>query len=64
MRQIGVAEPLRAVINTNVWISAFINPLGAPQRLVLAFLAGVLAPVISNPMIDELVRVALRPRVN
>jgi uncharacterized protein len=52
-----------AVIDTNVWVSAFLNPAGFPARLIQAGKTGNFLFVSSLPLIDELREVLLRPRL-
>lgn len=52
-----------AVIDTNVWVSAFLNPVGFPARLVKAGKDGAFLIVSALPLLDELHDVLLRPRV-
>jgi putative PIN family toxin of toxin-antitoxin system len=52
-----------AVIDTNVWVSAFLNPAGLPARLVSAGRAGRVALVTSTPLLEELRDVLCRPRI-
>jgi putative PIN family toxin of toxin-antitoxin system len=54
---------MRGVVDTNVWISALLNPAGAPAAVRKALEAGLFDLVISRPMVDELGRVAARPRL-
>lgn len=51
------------VIDTNVWVSAFLNPDGFPARLILAGKTGNFSIVSSLPLVDELQEVLLRPRI-
>jgi hypothetical protein len=51
------------VIDTNVWVSAFLNPDGFPARLILAGKTGNFLIVSSLPLLDELQEVLLRPRI-
>ena len=51
------------VIDTNVWISAFLNPEGFPARLIQAGQTGGFSIVSSLPLLDELQEVLLRPRI-
>ena len=51
------------VIDTNVWVSAFLNPQGFPARLVQAGKAGGFLSVSSLPLLNELQGVLLRPRI-
>ncbi|HXZ44373.1 MAG TPA: putative toxin-antitoxin system toxin component, PIN family [archaeon] len=55
--------PPRVVVDTNVWVSAFLNPRGYPARLILRWRAGDLRVVTSPPLLDELARVLARPRL-
>lgn len=52
-----------AVVDTNVWISAFLNPEGFPARLIRAGRAGNFLIVSSLPLLQELQEVLLRPRI-
>ena len=52
-----------AVIDTNVWVSAFLNPAGFPARLIRAGKTGNFLVVSSLPLLDELQEVLLRPRL-
>lgn len=54
---------MRAVIDTNVWISALLNPHGAPARVMEAFRAGRFTVVLSQPLLNELRQVLMRPRL-
>ena len=54
---------MRAVIDTNVWISALLNPAGAPARILAALQAERFALVTSETVLDELERVRARPRI-
>jgi putative PIN family toxin of toxin-antitoxin system len=67
---LGLREPkqnkrgmLAAVIDTNVWVSAFLNPSGFPARLIQAGKIGRFQIISSLPMLDELSEVLLRPRL-
>lgn len=51
------------VIDTNVWVSAFLNPEGFPARLIQAGKIGSFSIVSSLPLLDELQEVLLRPRI-
>ena len=48
---------IRAVIDTNIWVSAILNPFGFPSRLRKSFAEGLFQPVISEPMFLELAEV-------
>ena len=48
---------MRATIDTNVWISALVNPAGAPARILAALQAERFTLVTSEPLLAELERV-------
>lgn len=52
-----------AVIDTNVWVSAFLNPDGYPARLIRAGKDGMFFIVSALPLLDELQEVLRRPRI-
>lgn len=54
---------LRAAIDTNVWISALLFPSGMPGKVLLALADRAFTPVISEPLIAEIVDVSQRPRI-
>lgn len=54
---------IRAVIDTNIWVSAILNPFGFPSRLRYSFTKCLFQPVISEPMFLELAEVLNRPRI-
>lgn len=54
---------VKAVIDTNVWVSALLNPTGYPARLRKAFEKGIFEVVISEPILREIADVLLRPRI-
>ncbi len=51
------------LVDTNVWVSAFINPAGFPARLHRAWLDKRFQVVVSLPLLDELSDVLTRPRI-
>lgn len=51
------------VVDTNVWVSAFLNPAGFPARLIEAGKSGRFLIVSSLPLLHELREVLLRPRL-
>lgn len=55
--------PVVALVDTNVWISALINPHGYPARLKDAWLDGKFQIVVSVALLDELTDVLSRPRI-
>lgn len=52
-----------ALIDTNVWVSALINPHGFPAKVREAWLKGQYTIVISLPLIEEPRVVLSRPRL-
>ncbi|MBC8446750.1 MAG: putative toxin-antitoxin system toxin component, PIN family [Chloroflexi bacterium] len=52
-----------AVIDTSVWVSAFLNPAGFPARLVALGKKGGFDVVTSLPLLAELAEVLCRPRI-
>ncbi len=54
---------LVALLDTNVWVSALLNPRGFPARLKDAWLAGQFAVVVSVPLLEEIADVLTRPRI-
>jgi putative PIN family toxin of toxin-antitoxin system len=54
---------LRAVVDTNVWVSALLNPKGYPALVLEAFRNGRFVPILSQPLVNELVEVLSRPRL-
>jgi putative PIN family toxin of toxin-antitoxin system len=56
---------VRAVVlvDTNVWVSAFINPFGPPSRLIRYWLDDRFEAVVSLPLLEELADVLSRPRI-
>jgi putative PIN family toxin of toxin-antitoxin system len=51
------------LLDTNIWVSAFINPRGFPARLVDAWIAGRFTVVVSAPLLEEIADVLTRPRL-
>ena len=54
---------VKAVIDTNVWVSALLNPHGFPARLLRGFKKDLFQIVVSEPMLEEIVEVLNRPRI-
>ncbi|OGW17439.1 MAG: putative toxin-antitoxin system toxin component, PIN family [Nitrospinae bacterium RIFCSPLOWO2_12_FULL_45_22] len=54
---------VKAVIDTNIWVSSLLNPFGFPARLRKSFEQGDFHVVISEPMLQELAEVLTRPRI-
>ncbi len=55
--------PPVAVVDTNVWVSAFLNPDGYQARLAAAGKDRQFEVVVSQPLLDELLAVLSRPRI-
>jgi putative PIN family toxin of toxin-antitoxin system len=54
---------VRALIDTNIWVSSLLNPFGFPARLRKSFEEGEFNAVISAPMLEELSDVLNRPKI-
>ncbi|MEN3001572.1 MAG: putative toxin-antitoxin system toxin component, PIN family [Armatimonadota bacterium] len=54
---------MRVVIDTNVWVSAFLTPHGAAAQVARAFREGRIESVVSEPILQEVRAVLLRPRI-
>ena len=54
---------LRAVVDTNVWVSALLNPMGHPALVLEAFRNRRFVAILSPPLIEELIDVLSRPRI-
>lgn len=55
--------PTVVLIDTNVWVSAFINPHGYPARLKAAWMQNRFRAVVSVPLLEEVAEVLARPRI-
>lgn len=53
---------LLAVVDTNVWVSAHLNPNGTPAKLLSAFSEGLLIPVYTAEIEIEYRAVLYRPK--
>ena len=53
---------MRVVLDTNVLVSALLNPEGAPGAVLDLVLVGVLLPVFDQRLVDEYREVLARPR--
>ena len=51
------------LLDTNIWVSAFISPRGFPARVVDAWIAGQFDVVVSAPLLSEIADVLARPRL-
>lgn len=54
---------IRAVIDTNIWVSSLLNPSGYPAKLRKAFEEGIFEVVVSEPILIEIAEVLNRPRI-
>jgi len=54
---------IRAVLDTNIWVSAILNPSGFPAEILRSFRNGDFLAVISEPIISEIADVLSRPRI-
>ena len=52
-----------ALFDSNIWVSAFLNPFGTPAQLKDAWLAGRIDIVASIPLLAEVNDVLRRPRI-
>ncbi len=55
--------PLVALLDTNVWVSAFLKPTGPPGRVVARWRRGDFRAVTSLSQLDEIADVLSRPRL-
>lgn len=55
--------PAVVLVDTNVWVSALINPTGFPAQVQRAWWDGKFQVVISLPLLEELSEVLTRPRI-
>ena len=53
---------IRAVLDTNVVVSALISPFGNEARALLEIRRGRITPCFSQPMLDEYAGVLARPK--
>jgi uncharacterized protein len=54
---------VRAVVDTNIWVSAIISPKGPPARVLQAYRDGRFMLVTSENLLDEVRDVLNRPRI-
>lgn len=54
---------MRAVVDTNIWVSSALNPTGAPRGVRQACEDGRFTLVTSEPLVAELSEVLARPRI-
>ena len=55
--------PIKVLIDTNVWVSAFRNPNGYPAKIVTAWLEDKIEIIDSIPLFKEISDVLQRPRI-
>lgn len=55
---------MRAVIDTNVWVSAVLSPRGRPALVLRAYRDGYFSLVTSEPLLAELHDVLSRPHLH
>ncbi len=55
--------PVVVLVDTNVWVSALINPRGHPAQVVDAWQDGRFDVVMSPQLLEELTEVLHRPRI-
>ena len=55
--------PLVALLDTNVWVSAFLKPSGPPGQVVAAWSRNQFNAVTSSSQLTELAEVLIRPRL-
>jgi uncharacterized protein len=53
---------LRAVVDGNIFVSALLNPHGAPAQLAAAVRSGQFVLITSRPLLDEVERVLRRDK--
>lgn len=56
-------RPFRVFVDTNIWISAFINPNGPPALILDALRSRAFVPIVSPALLDELEDVLTRDRI-
>ncbi|MCK6479720.1 MAG: putative toxin-antitoxin system toxin component, PIN family [Planctomycetes bacterium] len=54
---------LRAVVDTNVWVSGYLHPGGAPGRILRAVRDGRVLALATAALAEEIVEVLERPRL-
>ncbi len=55
--------PIVVLVDTNVWVSAFINPYGAPARVRRRFADNAFQAILSVALLNEIAEVLERPRI-
>ena len=59
---LAVGRAVRVVVDTNVWISAVLNPAGPPSEVPAALHRERFTLVTSEPLLAEIAEVLARPR--
>jgi len=54
---------IRAVLDTNIWVSALLNPAGFPAEILKSFRHGDFLAVVSETIIVEIADVLSRPGI-
>lgn len=54
---------LRVLVDTNIWISSFINPSGSPARVLTLLTEERYVLVASEPLMTEIENALARPRI-
>jgi putative PIN family toxin of toxin-antitoxin system len=54
---------IRAIVDTNVWVSAMLNPAGPPRAVLDAFVSGAFTAVLPGMVLEEIRLVLGRPRI-
>jgi uncharacterized protein len=53
---------VRAVVDSNIWVSAAIKPCGLPGQILSAYREDRFTLLVSEPLLDELAEVLGRPK--
>ena len=54
---------VRAVVDTNIWVSAMLNSRGWPAKVLAAYRDSLFEFVASESAFDQLREILLRPRI-
>jgi putative PIN family toxin of toxin-antitoxin system len=54
---------VRAVLDTNIWVSAVLNSNGPPAQILTGFVHGAFRVIVSTPLLEEIANVLSRPRL-
>ena len=58
-----ISVAVKVVIDTNIWVSAVLNPHGYSAKLRKAFEEGLIGVIISEPILEEIADVLSRSRI-